>query len=58
MRTYLDDFLVITKETFDDHLVTVEAVLKRLKEARLRVNRITAIGPGKKHDKKTILYGP
>ena len=38
MRTYLDDLLVITKGTFDDHLVKIEAMLKRLKEARLRVN--------------------
>ena len=28
VRTYLDDLLVITKGTFDDHLVKVEVVLK------------------------------
>ena len=38
MRTYLDDLLVITRGTFDDHLVKIEAVLKRLKETRLRIN--------------------
>ena len=26
--TYLDDLLVITKGTFDDHLVKIEAVFK------------------------------
>ena len=34
---YLDDLFVIAKGTFDDHLVKIEAVLKRLKEAKLRV---------------------
>ena len=38
VRTYLDDLLVITKGTFDDHLVKIEAVFKRLQEARLHVN--------------------
>ena len=38
MRTYLDDLLVITRGTFDDHLVKIEAVLKQLKEVRLRAN--------------------
>ena len=38
VRTYLDDLLVITKGTFDDHLVKVKAVLKQLREAKLRVN--------------------
>ena len=28
VRTYLDDLLVITKVTFDDHLVKAEASLK------------------------------
>ena len=28
VRTYLDDLLVITKGTFDDHLVKVKVVLK------------------------------
>ena len=37
MLTYLDDLLVITKQTFDDHLVKVKAVFKWLKEARLHV---------------------
>jgi len=38
VRTYLDDLLVITKGTFDDHLVKIETVFIRLQEARLRVN--------------------
>ena len=38
VRTYLDDLLVITKGTFDGHLVKIEAVLKRLKDAKLCVN--------------------
>jgi len=38
VRTYLDDLLVITKGTFDDHLVKIEKVFIRLQEARLRVN--------------------
>lgn len=38
VRTYLDDLLVITKESFDAHLVKIKAVLKRLHRAKLRVN--------------------
>ena len=38
VRTYLDDLLVITKGTFGDHMVKTEAVSKRLKTAKLRVN--------------------
>jgi len=38
VRAYLDDLLVITKGTFDDHLVKIEAVLKQLKDAKLRIN--------------------
>ena len=38
VHTYLDDLLVVSKGTFDDQLVKIEAVLKRLKEARLGVN--------------------
>ena len=41
VRTYLGDLLVITKGTFDDHLVKIKAVLKQLKEARLRANAPT-----------------
>ena len=36
--TYLNDLLVITKGTFDDHLIKIEAMLKRLKDAKLSVN--------------------
>ena len=38
VRTHLDDLLVTSKGTFDDHLVKVKAVLKQLGEAKLRVN--------------------
>ena len=38
VRTYLDDLLVTTKGSFDDHLVKTEAVLKQLKKVRLHAN--------------------
>jgi hypothetical protein len=38
VRTYLDDLLLITKESYDDHLARVEEVLIRLSKAGLRVN--------------------
>ena len=38
VRKYRDDLLVITKGTFDDHLVKIKAMLKRLKDTKLRVN--------------------
>jgi hypothetical protein len=38
VRTYIDDLLIITMGTFDEHLTSVEEVLKRLQIAKLRVN--------------------
>ena len=38
VRTYIDDLLTITMGTYDDHLNKVEAVLDRLRLAKLRVN--------------------
>ena len=38
VRTYIDDLLVITKESFEDHLEKLDIVLTRLSEAGLKVN--------------------
>ena len=38
VRTYLDDLLVQTKSTFDDHLANLEVVLQKLHRAGLWVN--------------------
>ena len=38
VRTYLDDLLVITNDSFNDHLRKLEIVLKRLRSANLKVN--------------------
>ena len=38
VRTYIDDLLIITKDTYDDHLNKVEEVLRRLQKAGLRIN--------------------
>ena len=38
VRTYIDDLLIITKDTYDDHLDKVEEVLRRLQKAGLRIN--------------------
>ena len=38
VRTYIDDLLVITNGTFEDHLRKVEVVLIKLKKANLRCN--------------------
>ena len=38
VRTYIDDLLIISTGTFDDHLTKVGAVLSKLHEAKLRVN--------------------
>ena len=38
VRTYIDDLLVITKGSFEDHLEKLERVLVRLQKAGLRVN--------------------
>ena len=37
-RAYLDDLLVISKGTFEEHLAYLEKVLTRLQEAGLKVN--------------------
>ena len=38
VRTYLDDLICITKDSFEDHLEKVGRVVLKLKEAKLRVN--------------------
>ncbi len=38
VQAYIDDLLVVTKGSLDDHLVKLEAVLIRLRDARLKVN--------------------
>jgi RNase H-like domain found in reverse transcriptase/Reverse transcriptase (RNA-dependent DNA polymerase)/Integrase zinc binding domain len=38
VRTYLDDLLILTKGTFEEHLENVTEVLKRLQKAGLKVN--------------------
>ena len=38
VRTYIDDLLVLTKDSFEDHLDKLELVLKRLERAGLKVN--------------------
>ncbi len=38
VRAYIDDLLVITKGTLEDHLVKLGEALRRLREAGLKVN--------------------
>ena len=38
VRTYIDDLLCITNSTWDDHLEKLEEVLKRVRQAGLKVN--------------------
>ncbi len=38
VRTYIDDLLCITRESLEDHLDKLEEVLKRLRDAGLKVN--------------------
>ena len=38
VRTYIDDLLILTKGTFEDHLEKLNRVLYRLQQARLKVN--------------------
>ena len=38
VRAYMDDLLIITRETLDEHLQQMETVLTRLRDARLKVN--------------------
>ncbi len=38
VRAYIDDLLIITKGTLDDHIEKIEIVLARLRDAGLKVN--------------------
>ena len=38
VRAYIDDLLCISRESFDDHLDKLEEVLRRLRDAGLKVN--------------------
>ena len=38
VQAYIDDLLVITKGSFDDHLIQLEMVLEKLEEAGLKIN--------------------
>ena len=38
VRVYIDDLLIITKSSFEDHLASLKQVLSRLEKAGLRVN--------------------
>jgi hypothetical protein len=38
VRAYMDDVLIITRRTLDEHLQKVETVFTRLRDARLKVN--------------------
>ena len=38
VRAYIDDLLIITRGTLDDHLEKIEIVLARLRDAGLKVN--------------------
>ncbi len=38
VRAYMDDLLIITRRTLDEHLQKMETVLTRLHDARLKVN--------------------
>ena len=38
VRAYIDDLIIISKDSFDDHIEKVDSVLKKLTEAGLKVN--------------------
>jgi hypothetical protein len=38
LRVYLDDLLIISKDTYEDHMSKLRQVLEKLKQAGLRIN--------------------
>ena len=38
VRAYIDDLLIISKDSFDNHIEKIDSVLQRLTEAGLKVN--------------------
>ncbi len=47
---YIDDLLVITRGTLEDHLEKLGEVLRRLREAGLKVNAAKSEGRARKED--------
>ena len=45
VRAYIDDLLVITRGTLEDHLEKLREVLRRLREAGLKVNTAIFLYP-------------
>jgi hypothetical protein len=43
IRVYIDDLLILSKDSFDDHLSKLREVLRRLQAAKLRVNAAKSI---------------
>jgi hypothetical protein len=41
VQAYIDDLLIITGGTLDDHLLKMEIVLTRLRDAGLKVNAVS-----------------
>ena len=40
VRAYIDDLLIISKGTYEDHLEKLDEVFKRLQEAGVKVNTV------------------
>ena len=40
VRAYIDDLLIISKGTYEDHLEKLEEVFKRLQDAGVKVNAV------------------
>ncbi len=38
VRTYIDDLLILTSGSYDDHLAKLQVVLERLQKAGLHIN--------------------
>ncbi len=43
VRAYMDDLLIITRQTLDKHLQKMETVLTRLRDARIKVDAATSL---------------
>ena len=42
VKTYLDDLLILTNKSFNDHLLKLEMILARLSTSGMRINASTS----------------
>ena len=48
VRTFIDDLLIISNKSLEDHIKKLDKVLRKLKSASFKVNAENPLSPGTK----------